>query len=55
MKTFEIEYEVPPLRAIYRCECDAESEQQARDFIGSEKPLWKIRKVSESDSEKPSK
>lgn len=54
MKVFEIEYEIPPLRAIYHCECDAETEQEARDTFKREQPLGRIRKVKESDSAKPS-
>lgn len=45
MKTFKIEYEIPPLRAIYNCECDADTEDEAVTQFAVEIPLGHIRKI----------
>ena len=45
METFVIEYEIRPMRAIYTAECEADSEQEIRDFVLANDPLWTIRKV----------
>lgn len=49
MTTYEVEYEIPPMRAIYLAECDAESEQEAREFIAENEPLWRIRKIKSKE------
>ncbi len=40
-----VEYEIPPLRAIYRAECTAEDEDQVRSIVAKEQPRWNIRKI----------
>lgn len=47
MKTFTIEYETPPLRAIYYCEVDADSDIDARMTFVTEMPQSRIRKICE--------
>ena len=47
MKTFVIEHELPPLRAIYHCECDCETEREAIEVFAREKPDYRIRRVYE--------
>lgn len=50
MKTFIIEYELPPLRAIYHVECDAESEADAMLAFEKKKDEgYRVRKVYEKD------
>lgn len=51
--TLTIEYEIPPMRAIYLAYCDADSEQDARDFIAENEPLWRIRKVTIQQEQTP--
>lgn len=46
MKTFIIEYELPPLRAIYHVECDAESEADAMLAFDKKKDEgYRVRKI----------
>lgn len=55
MKSFDIEYEIPPMRAIYHISIDGvKDEQMARDFIAEKKPDWRIRKLTEIQPEKGS-
>jgi hypothetical protein len=44
MKNFDVEYEIPPLRAIYRWKCEAKNEQEAKALFKKENPLGRIRK-----------
>lgn len=54
MNVYKIEYEIPPLRAIYHCECDAYDEQGARLLFSSGIPLGHIRKIQIDPDSKPS-
>ena len=45
MKTWKVEYEIPPLRAIYFAEVDAETEAEVWTIVPKEQPTWRIRKV----------
>lgn len=45
MCNWKIEYEIPPLRAIYFAEAENCTEAQAREMVRTEQPLWKIRKM----------
>lgn len=46
MKTFVIEYELPPLRAIYTCECDADSEADCQLAFEKKKDEgYRVRKI----------
>lgn len=45
---WRIEYEIPPLRAIYFAEIDDCTEAEARDAIAKEQPRWRIRKLMHS-------
>lgn len=45
-KTFLVEYEIPPLRAIYCAECDAVSDADVRAHIAEVQPRWRIRKIT---------
>ena len=48
----DIEYEIPPLRAIYFAQFDCDeraTDQQIRAFIRKENPLWRIRKILRSE------
>lgn len=45
MKTYRIEYEIPPMRMILFAECEAASEAEARAHVATEQPRWKVRKV----------
>lgn len=47
MKTFWIEYELPPLRAIYNCQIQAKNKNQAKRSFLKQKPSHKIRKIEE--------
>lgn len=40
-----IEYEIPPLRAIYTAEAGPCTEAEAREQVKTEQPLWRIRKM----------
>ena len=40
-----IEYEIPPLRAIYRAEIDNCTMDEAREVVKREQPMWRIRKL----------
>lgn len=54
MKTFVIEYELPPLRAIYHVECDAESEADAMLAFEKKKDEgYRVRKVYEKNEDAP--
>jgi hypothetical protein len=55
MNTYLIEYEIPPLRAIYQCECDAEDKAQAREHFlkVKDKPRHVIRKITKASASKP--
>lgn len=46
MKTFKIEYEVPPLRAIYQCECEADTQNEAVYQFGKQIHIGRIRKIN---------
>ncbi len=41
-----VEYEIPPLRAIYLAECDAKTEADVRVEIARDYPEWRIRKIT---------
>lgn len=41
-----IEYEIPPLRAVYFAEIDKCTESEVRELVKKEQPLWKIRKLT---------
>lgn len=54
MKTFIIEYELPPLRAIYHVECDAESEADAMLAFEKKKDEgYRVRKIHEKNEDAP--
>jgi len=40
--TWVIQYEIPPLRAVYRCECTCDTEQKAREVFNAGIPHGKI-------------
>ncbi len=44
--TWLVEYEIPPLRAIYQCEVDHNSEQEAQEYVKALQPTWRIRKIT---------
>lgn len=46
MVTFIVEYEIPPLRAIYQCEVDADDEESAREYFGIQMVGCRIRKIT---------
>jgi hypothetical protein len=48
---WKVEYEIPPLRAIYLAECDAVSEEEVKQIVTKEEPLWRIRKLEIISSE----
>jgi hypothetical protein len=43
---WKIEYEIPPLRAIYFADADDCTESEARALVKKEYPLWRIRNVT---------
>ncbi len=45
MKTFYVEYEIPPLRAIYHQYFEAKSDKEILKGIHPEHPTWRILKV----------
>jgi hypothetical protein len=45
MKTWRIEYEIPPLRAIYFAEMDADTKSEVEEAVREQEPLWRIRKL----------
>lgn len=47
-KTWKIEYEIPPLRAIYWAYMEAETEDKVRDAVKEWEPLWRIRRLTET-------
>lgn len=47
---YRIEYEIPPLRAIYFAEITAGSEADAREVVTALEPKWRIRKIVKLDS-----
>lgn len=49
MNTYKIEYEIPPLRAIYFCEVDADNEAEARRAFAKFKPGHNIHKIEMYD------
>lgn len=53
LKVFSIEYELPSLRAIYHCECDAKDEEHAKSIFMAVRPDCHIRKIKEDLSSKP--
>lgn len=44
-RSWHIEYEIPPLRAIYTAMANVDSEAAARELVAKEQPLWRIRKI----------
>lgn len=44
--TWYIEYEIPPLRAIYRAEMQNLTMDEVKEVIAKEQPLWRIRKLT---------
>lgn len=44
---WKIEYEIPPLRAIYECAADDCTEAEAREVVRTVHHHWRIRKVTE--------
>lgn len=54
LKVFNIEYELPPLRAIYHCECDAKDEEHAKSIFMAVRPDCRIRKITRSETGKSS-
>lgn len=50
--TWKIEYEVPPMRAIYFAEVDNCTEATAREIVAKAKPLWQIRKLTFKEESK---
>jgi hypothetical protein len=56
MKTWKIEYEIPPLRAIYFAEMDTDdmfTEAEVTEFVREREPLWHIRRMSLLVGERP--
>ncbi len=47
---WRIEYEIPPLRAIYMAEAGPCTEAEAREQVKTEQPLWRIRKMEPQNS-----
>jgi len=45
-KNFVVEYEVPPLRAIYQQSYSALSVKEIRDYIKANNSLWRVRKIT---------
>lgn len=43
---WNVEYEIPPLRAIYNAEGGPCTEEELREQIKTEQPLWRIRKIT---------
>ena len=57
MKTIRVEYEIPPLRAIYTAEFedDGMDNDTIIAALGQQEPLWRVRKIERvEDAEKPS-
>lgn len=46
--SWKIEYEIPPLRAIYFAEVDNCTESEAREMVYTEHPNWRIRKITKA-------
>lgn len=45
-KNWRIEYEIPPLRAIYYAEADDYTESELREALALHQPMWRIRKLT---------
>jgi hypothetical protein len=43
---WKIEYEIPPLRAIYYCMVEDCTEEEARSAFATQQPMWRIRKLT---------
>lgn len=50
-----IEYEIPPLRAIYQAEADGCSEEEIRKIVSEEEPLWRIRRLIYKQRDTPNR
>lgn len=48
-RQFRVEYEIPPMRAIYIGFFDADSEEALRDYLSKEEPMWVIRKIEKNE------
>lgn len=46
-----IEYEIPPLRAIYTAEGGPGTEAEVREQVKTEQPLWRIRKMTRQNAD----
>lgn len=44
--TWVIQYEIPPMRAVYFTLVKYYTEEKVREMVKKEHPLWKIRQVS---------
>lgn len=47
-KTWKIEYEIPPLRAIYWAYTEAKDEDEVRAIVKKWEPMWRIRRLTET-------
>jgi hypothetical protein len=45
-QNWRIEYEIPPLRAIYHAVAEFCTEAEAREMVRKEQPGWRIRKIT---------
>lgn len=53
MNTYNIEYEIPPLRAIYNTEADGDSADAVLEATMELNPSWRIRKIIPKKKEQP--